>query len=380
MSNINEKMTSLADSIRAKSGESGKLSLDAMKTAVDSISVGIDTSDATADSDEILLNETAYVDGEKVKGTMPNNGTISSTMDGVNVKSITIPKGYTTGGSVALDNTIDNAANTQADLIAQISTILDTKAAGNGIQLPTLTNEGSAGDLLNGKQLIDGEGNIVTGTMATTIQATPSISVDANGKITAAATQTAGYVSAGTKSATLQLNTKGTTEIIPNKSVQLVVSANTYVTGRIKVDPIPSNYIEPSGTLNITESGTHDVKNYASVNVNVAGSGSASIETCTVDITANSGYTIYYTTVQNGVLTKAQKTGTGSITVVKNTYLYTYGYGCSISGADDLEEYIIDYMGELNEQGVIIYCITRNASIRIYNMEDDPLEDEIPLA
>ena len=37
--------------------------------------------------------------------------------------------------------------------------------------------------------------------------------------------------------------------------------------------PIPEGYIVPSGTKNITENGTHDVTEYASVEVNVASSG-----------------------------------------------------------------------------------------------------------
>ena len=41
--------------------------------------------------------------------------------------------------------------------------------------------------------------------MPSATQATPSIAVDANGLITATATQGAGYVAAGTKSATKQL-------------------------------------------------------------------------------------------------------------------------------------------------------------------------------
>ena len=56
---------------------------------------------------------------------------------------------------------------------------------GGGIYLPELEFEGSSTDLLAGKQLIDSEGNIVIGTIPTTTQATPTISVNSTGKITA---------------------------------------------------------------------------------------------------------------------------------------------------------------------------------------------------
>ena len=66
-------------------------------------------------------------------------------------------------------------------------------------------------------------------------QATPSISVSSGGLITATATQEAGVVAAGTKTATRQLTTKGGTTITPGDAVQTAVPAGTFVTGDILV-------------------------------------------------------------------------------------------------------------------------------------------------
>lgn len=71
--------------------------------------------------------------------------------------------------------------------------------------------------------------------VSTATQATPSITVDSNGLITASATQNSGYVSAGTKSATVQLTTKAATTITPGTSSKTVVAKNVYTTGAITV-------------------------------------------------------------------------------------------------------------------------------------------------
>lgn len=64
-----------------------------------------DTSDATAVAAEILTGKTAYKNGEKVTGTMPNRGAASGTLSTVD-EQYTIPQGYHDGsGKVGIDAT-----------------------------------------------------------------------------------------------------------------------------------------------------------------------------------------------------------------------------------------------------------------------------------
>lgn len=69
----------------------------------------IDTTDANAEASHILITKSAYVNGKKVDGAMPNNETITGTIDGLTETSYTIPAGYTAGGTVTLTDDIEQA-------------------------------------------------------------------------------------------------------------------------------------------------------------------------------------------------------------------------------------------------------------------------------
>lgn len=120
---------------------------------------------------------------------------------------------------------------------------------------------------------------------ASTVGVVPSISVDANGLITATASgwtsckplSASGYADSDTSanlqlagSKTSQLDTVGATTYTPNKVSVQEIPAGKYTTGIQTIGKIPEEYIVPSGTKSITSNGTGiDVTSYASVDVAV---------------------------------------------------------------------------------------------------------------
>lgn len=64
--------------------------------------------DATA-ADVLAGKVFVTADGTVVDGAMENNGSVSATIDGLTTTSVSIPAGYTTGGTVSLTSDIEDA-------------------------------------------------------------------------------------------------------------------------------------------------------------------------------------------------------------------------------------------------------------------------------
>lgn len=69
-----------------------------------------DISGTTATAPHVLDGDKFInASGVEETGTMPNNGSVSGTIDGLNTTSKTIPAGYTSGGTVSLTSDIEDA-------------------------------------------------------------------------------------------------------------------------------------------------------------------------------------------------------------------------------------------------------------------------------
>lgn len=272
---------------------------------------------------------------------------------------------------------IQNEVDAQTDLISQITTALTNKVAGSGgVDLPSLTNAGSASDLLYGKQLINENNEVVTGEIPTISVIAPTISVNSSGRITAEVMQDAGYIAtAETKKTTKQLTTKSATIYTPGTTNQTIASG-TYLTGNQTI----------KGDLNlIPENIASGVSIFGIEGSLKSGDGSSSeLTNATLSIDYSSGCygVIHYTTVENGTITYKsinfgnENTGeAGSLELypASNSIIFIPGFnsvteivtGCSLA-------YYYDYMMTVDQVAMnLIQLTAKSAFLVINNPESD---------
>lgn len=123
------------------------------------------------------------------------------------------------------------------------------------LQTKTVTSSTSTQTVMPDSEY-NGLSKVTVNAIGTATQATPSISVSSAGLITASATQTAGYVAAGTKSATKQLTVQAAKTITPSTSSQTAVASGRYTTGAVTVagdaDLIAANIKEGINIFGVT--------------------------------------------------------------------------------------------------------------------------------
>lgn len=94
-----------------------------------------DTTGADVSSSDLLTGKTAYGASGEIAGSMANNGSTSGTIS-TKAGTVTIPAGYTTGGTVAISST--EQAKVIASNIKSGVTLLGVAGA---LALPTISQD-----------------------------------------------------------------------------------------------------------------------------------------------------------------------------------------------------------------------------------------------
>ena len=283
-----------------------------------------------------------------------NCGAVHQTLDGTKTTH-TVPRGYHNGtGKVSITTESKSATPTKAQQKITPSTgkvLSDVTIA----PIPDAYHDVSgvdatAEDVLAGKK-IETESGTVTGTMPD------------NGTINKTLdTSTVSYtIPKGNHSGTGKVSiTPETKTVTPTKSTQNITPTAGKVLSKVTVNAIPDSYVQPTKTGSVTANGTYNVREYKSLSVNVASSGS-SLPTSTLSAGSAIGGTLYYID-KNGQ--GQSSVGGGTVTSLKGSYFVLDwaggGDGYYLEGCEIVRAYgpVETTVGDGDEYYVMILKIT----------------------
>lgn len=294
-----------------------------------------------------LLSGKQLIDssGAIVTGTMPQKTANDLTTNGA---TVTVPAGhYATQATKSVttatraETTISSTKNNNAIVITASNNQATGYVAGSNKTATTTVSleiNGATAYITDGTtQLSQTVASGKALTPATTITSNPTVSIDANGKITASNSKTqsvtpsvtAGYVSSGTAgtitvngSSTKQLTTQTAKTITPSTSAQTAVASGVYTTGAITVAAIPNNYEDVATE---TEEYTSLIDELESVVDNMSGGGGG-VKYCTLEIvetTAPTGTELVHYSDGTSSCKKKAVLGFGRVQVQKNSIFST---------------------------------------------------------